>query len=74
MNFANFIEEWITAHPLKTRQDVFLEHYPKAALDKDGVLRICPSFVGGDTPKKYRCICLTDCSACRREFWTKGVE
>lgn len=68
------VEAWSAAHPRKTRQSVFLEQYPNAALDKDGVLRICPSFMGGDTPEKYKCICLTDCSDCRREFWMQEVE
>lgn len=68
------VEEWSAAHPCKTRQDVFLEQYPNAVLDKDGVLRICPSFVGGDIPEKYKCICLTDCNACRREFWMRGAK
>lgn len=63
------VEEWSAAHPRKTRQSVFLEQYPNAVLDKDGVLRICPSFVGGDVSEKYRCLCSTDCGACRREFW-----
>lgn len=71
---VKLVEEWSAAHPRKTRQSVFLEQYPNAVLDKDGVLRICPFLVGGDKPEKYRCICLTDCSACRREFWTEGVE
>lgn len=67
-------EDWSAAHPRKTLQDVFLEQYPNAALDKDGVLRVCPAFVGGDKPEKYRCICLTDCDACRHEFWSQGVK
>ena len=71
---VKLVEEWAAAHPRKTRQSVFLEQYPNAVLDKDGVLRICPSFVGGDVPEKYRCICLTDCNACRREFWMQEVE
>lgn len=66
---VKIVEEWAAAHPRKTRQDVFLEQYPNAVLDKDGVLRICPSFVGGDVSAKYRCLCSTDCGACRREFW-----
>jgi hypothetical protein len=71
---VEIVEEWSAAHPRKTRQSVFLEQYPNAVLDKDGVLRICPFSVGGDIPKKYKCICLTDCSACRREFWMQEVE
>lgn len=73
-NIVTIVEEWSAAHPRKTRQSVFLEQYPNAVLDKDGVLRICPSSVGGDIPKKYKCLCLTDCSACRREFWMQEVE
>lgn len=68
------VEAWAKEHPHKTRQSVFLEQWPEARVDKDGVLRICPSFVGGDTPEKYKCICLTDCSDCRREFWMQEVE
>lgn len=68
------VEEWSAAHPRKTRQSVFLKQYPNAVLDKDGVLRICPYSVGGDTPEKYKCICLTDCGACRQEFWMQEVE
>ena len=71
---AREVEEWASAHPRKTRQSVFLKQYPNAVLDKDGVLRICPPCVGGDIPEKYKCICLTDCSACRREFWMQEVE
>lgn len=68
------VEEWSAAHPRKTRQSVFLKQYPNAVLDKDGVLRICPSFVGSDVSEKYRCLCSTDCGACRREFWMQEVE
>lgn len=73
-NAVKIVEEWAAAHPRKTRKSVFLEQYPNAVLDKDGVLRICPFLVGGDVPEKYRCICLTDCNACRREFWMQEVE
>ena len=68
-NIVTIVEEWSAAHPRKTRQSVFLKQYPNAVLDKDGVLRICPSFVGGDVSEKYRCLCSTECGACRREFW-----
>lgn len=66
---VEIIERWSVQHPRRTRQDVFLEQWPNAVLDKDNVLRICPSFVGGDVSEKYRCLCSTDCGACRREFW-----
>lgn len=71
---VDIVERWSKEHPRKTRQDGFLTHYPNAVLDKDGLLRICPFLVSGDVPEKYRCICLTDCNACRREFWMQEVE
>lgn len=70
------VEEWSTAHPLKTRQSVFLEQYPEARVDNIGVLRVCPAIVsiahrgneGGclDTSK--------ECAVCRKEFWSQEVE
>lgn len=70
------IEEWSAAHPPETRQSVFLEQYPQAHIDEDGVLWICPSMIvrshrrdgGGcaNSPEK--------CPDCRREFWMQEVE
>lgn len=71
---VQIVEAWAKEQPHKTRQSVFLEQWPEARVDKDGVLRICPSFAGGDTPENYKCICLKDCSDCRREFWMQEVE
>lgn len=69
------IEDWSAAHPRKTRQSVFLEHYPEARLDEYGVLRFCPSDIsaahrnsGGCGYPEQRC---TDC---RRKFWMQEVE
>ena len=70
------VEEWSAAHPRKTRQSVFLEHYPEAVLDEYGVLFLCPSDIsavhrdsdgGCKTPYKM-------CDGCRREFWMHEVE
>ena len=69
------VEEWSAAHPRKTRQSVFLEHYPEAVLDGFGVLRICPIYISSD----YRDNCNgcknigKKCSDCRREFWMQEV-
>lgn len=69
------VEEWSAAHPRKTRQSAFLEHYPEARLDEYGVLRFCPSDIsaahrdsGGCGYPEQRC---TDC---RRKFWMQEVE
>ena len=64
------VEEWSTAHPRKTRQDVFMAHYPDAALN-DGVLRICPRNVY--KPAKINCN-ITTCYLCKRAFWLQEAE
>lgn len=64
------VEQWSRNHPRKTRQDVFMAHYPDAALD-DGVLRVCPRNVyksaGIDCNN-------TTCYLCKRVFWMQEVE
>ena len=71
------VEEWSAAHPRKTRQSVFLEHYPEAdALDEYGVLRICPMGIsaahrGNDGLCKNQ---ERPCMDCRHEFWMQEVE
>lgn len=71
------VEEWSAAHQCKTRQSVFLEHYPEAFFDDEyGILQFCPRYLSAayrnddgkcKNPEK-RCI---DCS---REFWMQEVE
>ena len=70
------VEKWSAAHPIKTRQSVFIEQYPDAVLDGVGVLRICPIYLSAE----YRDDCNggknigKKCSDCRREFWMQEVE
>lgn len=64
------VEKWSQEHPRKTRQDVFMAHYPDAALD-DGVLRVCPRNVY----KSAELNCNnTTCYLCKRAFWMQEVE
>lgn len=67
------VEKWSAAHPIKTRQSVFLEQYPNATKDEDGVLLICPKYltVGVSCVDKSG---FKDCKDCRREFWMQEVE
>ena len=70
------VEQWSKEHPRKTRQSVFLEQYPEAQIDNNGVLGVCPAPIfhshrtdGGG------CIDINrDCPDCRREFWSQEVE
>lgn len=67
------VEEWSAAHPRKTRQSVFLEHWPNAKVFVDGVLDFCPQ----ELDSRYPCQS-TDvemrCQSCRRKFWMQEVE
>ena len=69
------VEEWSAAHPRKTRQSVFLEQYPCAKINSQGVLYACPADVYGDNvcPQKKDAAPIT-CYDCRREFWMQEVE
>lgn len=66
------VEEWATAHPRKTRQSVFLEHWPEAEISfTDGCLTLDPC----NFYKKMRKECVGKlCSDFRREFWMQEVE
>lgn len=64
------VEQWSREHPRKTRQSVFMAHYPDAALD-NGVLRVCPR-------KIYKSAGIncnnTTCYLCKRAFWLQEAE
>ena len=65
------VEEWANAHPRKTRQSVFLEHYPNARMGVDEVLIVPPCYI----EPSVRSTCSEKvCADCRREFWTQEVE
>lgn len=64
-------EEWAAAHPLKTRQSVFLAQYPSATLNY-GIIDIKPcQLVRTYT---FRDCSITDCPHCRKEYWSKEVK
>ena len=70
------VEQWVKEHPRKTRQSVFLEQYPEAQIDNNGVLGVCPAPMfhshrtdGGGCIDIHR-----KCPDCRREFWSQEVE
>lgn len=68
------VEQWSKEHPRKTRQDVFLEQWPEAELDKSGCLMLCPLTVSAERRNRHGDCTILECSGCRREFWMQGVE
>lgn len=69
------VEQWSAEHPRKTRQSVFLEQYPEAALDGHGVLMICPAkLFKAHRNSSIGCKNTGElCIDCRREFWMQEV-
>ena len=67
------VEKWAEEHRPKTRQEKFLEQFPKAKLFANGILNLCPQ----DLNECYPCQS-TDiemhCQSCRRKFWAQEVE
>ena len=70
------VEEWAAAHPRKTKQNVFLEQYPEAKIEKDGCLGVCPYLVSAShRDKSGLCAVYSkDCIECRHEFWLQEVK
>lgn len=59
------VEKWSKEHPQKTRQQDFLEKFPKAETDDNGMPKFCCAKLG------YACDCLKpDC----RECWNMPVK
>lgn len=68
------VEAWSAAHPLKTRQSVFLGQWPNAELDCKGVIAIDPCDIDKTMYGKYSGCSNGDCGDCSREFWMQEVE
>lgn len=71
---VEIVKEWSAAHPRKTRQSVFLEQWPDADKDKDGVCNICPKYVNRSVSCARDRTVFKRCEDCRREFWMQEVE
>lgn len=69
-------EKWAAAHPRKTRQDLFLEQWPEAMIESDGVIAICPTALDKSYGKTHCTHILTKegCDSCRSKFWGKAVK
>lgn len=70
------VEEWSAAHPRKTRQSVFLKHYPEASISTHGVLLVCPCPISA-SHRNANGGCATigrRCDDCRKEYWMQEVE
>ena len=70
------VEQWSKEHQRKTRQSVFLEQYPEAEIDANGVVGLCPMSISAayrDSDGGCNCPEIL-CRDCRREFWMQEVK
>lgn len=65
------VEKWAKEHPERTRQSVFLERYPNAPVEADGVLEVHPCEI--DKTVDYDA-CQISCAECRKRYWLAPVE
>lgn len=70
---VEIVENWAKEHPARTRQSAFLERYPNARIDEDGVLVICPRSIEQNGCDKFDDHILM-CSDCRRKYWSEEVQ
>lgn len=67
------VEQWAAAHPVKTRQSVFLEMFPNAPIFPDtGIVKMSPCEV--DAVLRGNCPGVGCCPECRKKFWLTEVE
>lgn len=67
------VEKWSKEHPRKTRQSVFMEQWPNAKVNGEGIVEIMPCSVEKNLQTAKHCNDIY-CADCRREFWMKEVE
>ena len=71
---SEIILNWCKEHPVKTRQDKFLEMFPNADT-KIEFIDICPHVVDCDYACKNRISNVGfDCNDCKKSYWLAEVE
>ena len=76
-NMVPIVEQWVKAHPVKTRQSEFLKLFPEASVLGGGYLNICPAQLSSEWCDKKTGGCYDpgmDCGKCKRDFWLKEIE
>lgn len=72
---VNFLEEWVAAHPRKTRQSEFLKMLPNVPLNDKGQPAFCPKLLDTEYhPVGSCCLDVDICQRCMDNFWLAEVE
>lgn len=70
------VEKWAKEHPRKTRQEKFLEMFPKTNVDANNVITICPheTCIGYKCDLKWGESTEPKCRECRKKYWLETEE
>ena len=72
---VKFVEQWAAAHPIKTRQSVFLKMFPNVILNDKGQFSFCPKMLDTAYHPVGGCYLDVDiCQRCMDNFWGQEVE
>lgn len=72
---VKFVEQWAAAHPIKTRQSVFLKMLPNVPLNDKGQPAFCPKLLDTEYhPVGSCCLDVDICQRCMDNFWGQEVE
>ena len=74
---VQIVEQWVKAHPVKTRQSEFFKMWPDAEIGDDGYPSVAPCQLYKDMEEKDEngvCCKNCGCGICRRDFWLKEIE
>lgn len=69
---VKIVDEWAKACPARTRQSVFLEQYPNAALGSDNILVICPTVIECGKCGEYNGA--LGCFECKKKYWSQEAK
>lgn len=75
-NLLSEVKQYSLTNPIHTRQEIFLEKYPKTMINRvDGCIDIKPCQIEGEEyiQKKEKCS-LFECAECRRNYWSAEIE
>ena len=67
------VEKWSKKYSRKTRQSVFLEHWPEAEL-VNGCLAICPKRISANYRNGNADCANRSCADCLYKFWMQEVR
>ena len=73
---VKIIEKWSKDHPRKTRQDKFLEAFPKVKRAVDGVIIVCPNDIDQEfsCPLRWGGSSADKCPGCQKKYWFEEVD